>query len=55
MVEGAAIRQCLPQTAQGHKEDREASHPCGAALIGPLHHRSADPQPRGAHKRPGHN
>lgn len=39
------IRQCLLQTAQGHKEDREASHPCGPTLIGPPHHRSVDPQP----------
>lgn len=37
--------QCLQQTAQGHKEDKEAPRPCGPALIGPPHHRSVDPQP----------
>lgn len=49
-----AMRQCLQQTAQGHKEDEEAPHPCGGVLIAPPrpppHHRSVDPQHCRAHK-----
>lgn len=50
----AAMRQCLQQTAQGHKEDGEAPHPCGGVLIAPPrpppHHRSVDPRHRRARK-----
>ncbi len=54
-MEATAICQCLLQTAQGHKEDREAPRPCGPALIGPPSSQISRSTARGAHKRLGHN